>query len=137
MGNSTRAEDKIEELVAQHGAVPPPYFMFKDTDPYSICWRMGSGEDYILFFFHWWEEQKRSLDESQRIEYFRKWPPPPRWLVWMIEVIWDLNPEGFDEDDDFDNDNDHLEPYFKRTEALGFGGEDDYRRGCDEYAEMP
>lgn len=98
---------------------------------------MGSGEDYILFFFHWWEEQKRSLDESQRIEYFRKWPPPPRWLVWMIEVIWDLNPEGFDEDGDVDDHNDHLEPYFKRTEELGFGGEDDYRRGCDEYAEMP
>ncbi|CAI7657679.1 unnamed protein product [Penicillium pancosmium] len=95
MGNSTRPEDKIGELVALHGAVPPPYFMFKDTDPYSICWRMGS------------------------------------------EVIWDLNPEGFDEDGDVDDHNDHLEPYFKRTEALGFGGEDDYRRGCDEYAEMP
>jgi hypothetical protein len=127
MGNSTCSEDKIAELVAQHGAVPPPWFMFQDTHPYSICWRMGPGEDYITIFFTWWEGQKESLDESQRIEYFRKWPPPPRWLTWMIDVIWDLNPdpEGFD-------DNDEYRPYFKRTEALGFGGEDDYQRDWDE-----
>lgn len=69
-----------------------------------------------------------SLDESQRIEYFRKWPPPPRWLTWMIEVIWDLNPEDFDDDDDY-------WPYFRRTKALGFGGEDDYQRDWDGWDE--
>lgn len=128
--NSTCSEDKIVELVAQYGAVPPPWFMFQDTHPYSICWRMGAGEDYITIFFTWWKEQKESLAQSQRIEYFRKWPPPPRWLRWMIEVIWDLNPEDFDDDDDY-------WPYFRRTKALGFGGEDDYKRDWDAWDEMP
>lgn len=104
MGNLTRAEDKIAELVAQHGAVPPPYFMFQGTDPYSICWRMGAGEDYFEFFFNWLGEEKGSLDESQRIEYLRKWPPPPAWLAWMIAVIWDLSPKGLYEDDDSEDD---------------------------------
>ena len=57
MDNSTCSEDKIAELVAEHGAVPPPWFMFQDTHPYSICWRMGAGEDYITIFFTWWKEQ--------------------------------------------------------------------------------
>ena len=129
MDNSTYYEDEIAKLVAQHGAVPPPWFMFQGAHPCSICWRMGAGESYIIIFFTWWKEQKESLDESQRIDYFRKWPPPLPWLTWMIEVIWDLDPEDFDDDDDY-------WPYFRRTKALGFGGENDYksqeRMGRDE-----
>jgi hypothetical protein len=47
----------------------------------------------------------------------------------MIEVIWDLNPEDFDGDDDYS-------PYFRRTKALGFGGEGDYKHDRDEWDEM-
>jgi hypothetical protein len=44
----------------------------------------------------------------------------------MIEVIWDLDPKDFENDDDYS-------PYFKRIEILGFGSEDDYKNAmCDE-----
>jgi hypothetical protein len=44
----------------------------------------------------------------------------------MVSVIWDLDPEDFEDDDDY-------WPYFRRTKALGFGGEDDYKRDRDEF----
>jgi hypothetical protein len=38
-------------IMAKHGNVPPPSVMF-DEHPYSIGWRMGSGESHQLL---WWE----------------------------------------------------------------------------------
>lgn len=96
---------------------------------------MGAGEDYITTFFTWWNEQKESppgFDESQRIEYFRKWPP--RWLAWMIEVIWDVEPGDFEDEDEDAGD---YGVYFGRTEALGFGGVDEYRRDWEGWGERP
>lgn len=91
---------------------------------------MGEGEDYIETFFTWWEEAKESLDESQRIEYFRKWPPPPRWLGWMSELIWDLDFEDFEDEENY-------QPYFVRTKELGFGGEEEYQKDWEEHEETP
>ncbi|KAL4725728.1 hypothetical protein ACLX1H_007880 [Fusarium chlamydosporum] len=73
-----------------------------------------------MVFFSWWDQQKDKLEESQRIDYFRKWPPPPAWLIWMIEIIWNLSPKDFEDDDDY-------RPYFERIKTLGFGSEDDFK----------
>ncbi|KAH7202487.1 hypothetical protein ACKRZS_007859 [Fusarium odoratissimum] len=125
---STEHQNEIAKLVQQHGAVPPPWFIFPKVHPYDICWRMGAGESYIMIYTTWWEQQKEQLDEKQRIEYFRRWPPAPEWLIWMIEAIWDLNPKDFEDDDDYS-------PYFRRTKALGFGSEDDYKNAMRDEAE--
>lgn len=90
--DSNWIEERIDELIEQYGAVPPPWFMIPDTHPHEIGWRMGAGEAHIMVFSSWWEKEKADLDEEAKIEYFRKWPPPPRWLVWMIEVLWDIRP---------------------------------------------
>lgn len=85
---------------------------------------MGAGEDYITLFPTWWNEQKESPlgpDESQRIGYFRKWPPPLRWLAWMIEIIWDVKPRDFVQVDE-DKDAGDYGVYFGRIEALGKDG---------------
>lgn len=129
METSTQSS-KITKLINEHGSVPPPWFKFPDTHRYSICWRMGEGEDYIETFFTWWEETKESLDESQRIEYFRKWPPPPRWLGWMSELIWDLDFEDFEDEENY-------RPYFVRTKELGFGDEEEYQKDWEEHEETP
>ncbi|RGP81447.1 hypothetical protein FLONG3_592 [Fusarium longipes] len=128
MNASTEHQDEINTLIQQHGSVPPPWFMFPKVHPYDICWRMGTGESYIMVYFSWWEHGKQELDEKQRIEYFRKWPPPPEWLVWMIEVIWDLDPGKFENEDDY-------RPYFRLTAALGFGSEDDYKNAIEDEEE--
>lgn len=127
MGETHWLENRIAELVAEHGAVPPPWFMFPDTHPYSICWRMGAGESHVMVFSAWWDRQKRYYDESRRIEYFRKWPPPPRWLTWMIDVIWDLEPWKRQDPESFD-----YSKYFARIEALGFGTRAEFERDMDD-----
>lgn len=98
---------EIARLTAEHGAVPPPWSAFPDTHPYQICWRMGAGEAYAMVWSRWWEDQ--NLDEAARISYFHRWPPPPRWLDWMIDAIWS---PGEDEE--------QRSPFFARAESLGF-----------------
>ena len=78
---------------------------------------MGGGESHVMAFGEWWNQQSKSFDE--RIEYFRKWPPPPRWCAWMADVIWELEP--WESEDEFD----YL-IYFEKLKELGFEGTDDY-----------
>jgi hypothetical protein len=75
---------KIHALVKEHGTVPPALVIF-DEHPYSICWRMGSGESYLRLWWDWW--QRQGLTEEQRIAYFRRWPPPHSWLVFLIGAV--------------------------------------------------
>ena len=120
-------DKRIQELVLEYGSIPPPWFMFPDTHPYEIGWRMGDGEFYVMVFSEWWEREKRGYDEAQRIEYFRKWPPPPRWLPWMIDVIWDIDPLEMEDPETYD-----YSPYFARTEQLGFGTQAEYEADIDD-----
>jgi hypothetical protein len=111
---------EIESLVAEHGDVPPGWVMY-DEHPYSIWWRMGGGESHQLVWWNWWRSQ--GFTEDQRIAYFRRWPPPHRWLFFLIEAVWDVDTWEGDAD---------LTPYFERTAALGFGSEHDYERDIDD-----
>lgn len=120
-------EEEIAKFITEYGAVPPPWFIFPETHPYDLIWRMGAGESHLMVFGVWWEKQKENLDETQRISYFRAWPPPPRWLTWMLDVIWDLNPLEMEDPESFD-----YSPYFSRIEGLGFGTQEDYERDLND-----
>lgn len=125
MTESQWVDEEIKKLVAKYGTVPPPYRIVKDTSPYCIYWRMA-GESDLEVFFTWWKRQKNTAlnDEAKRIEYFRKWPPPPAWLTWMIDLIWDVDPGDDPESYDYST-------YFKHTEELGFGTKEEYEREID------
>lgn len=114
--------DHIAEMFEQYGDFPPPWVYVENSHPYSIGWRMGDGESHLMAFGEWWAQENKTLD--QRIQYFRKWPPPPRWCAWMAEVIWDLHPwEGTEEFD--------YSPYFGQLKAMGFDGTDEYLADLD------
>jgi hypothetical protein len=115
-------QDQIINLEQKHGEVPPPWVIFLEH-PYSICWRMGGGEDHIIIWGAWWRAQ--SFTEDQRINYFRKWSPPHCWLRWVIRALWgaELDPDDFDFDDTL---------YFARMERLGFGSKVDFERDLDD-----
>ena len=93
---------------------------------------MGAGESHIVVFTEWWEREMRTVGEAERIEYFRRWPPPPRWLTWMIDVLWDIRPWELDDPDSFD-----YSPYFARTEELGFGSEAEFDRDLADPRWLP
>ncbi|HNH83467.1 MAG TPA: hypothetical protein PL157_13940 [Acidobacteriota bacterium] len=94
-----------------------------DTHPYDICWRMGDGEFHTEVFDFWWKNL--NFDESQRIEYFCNWPPPPCWLAWMIDVIWDPCPDECQEEFDYST-------YFGQIERLGFGTQLQYQAELED-----
>ena len=126
MGQYAEAEwykKQVAELLEQHGAVPPLWIYAENSHPYSTRWRMGYGETYAMVLNEWWEQENKS--EAERIEYFRRWPAPPRWMAWMADAIWDLEP--WEDEDDFD-----YTPYFQRLTELGFEGAEDYQRDLDD-----
>ncbi|KFY07565.1 hypothetical protein V492_07031 [Pseudogymnoascus sp. VKM F-4246] len=123
MSESEWIEKEIAELVAEHGTVPPPYLKYPDMHPFSIFWRMGSGESYMMVFWGWWE-QNAEMDERKRIEYIQKFPPPPLWLTWAIHLIW--YPD--DEEMEMDPEETDYSISFERTEALGLGTEEECKR---------
>jgi hypothetical protein len=118
-----RVQEKMDSLVAEHGAVPPPW-VIHDEHPYSICWRMGGGEDHLDVWREWWPRQR--FTEDQKIAYFRRWPPPHCWLPFLIGAVWDVNYTLDEETDPI------LVPYFERTAALGFGSQQDYERDLED-----
>lgn len=107
----------------KYGDVPPPWVYATASHPYSMRWRMGDGETLIMVFFEWWEGENKS--EADRIAYFKKWPPPPRWMAWMAETIWDFEPEDPEDESVY-------QPYFDRLKALGFEGTDDFLKDLDD-----
>ena len=115
--------EQVTQFVKEYGAVPPPWFIFANTHPYDISWRMGAGEVHLMVFHHWWKQQKGKLDQTQRIAYFQPWPPPPRWLTWAIDLIWDIELWELDDLDSFD-----YSPYFARIVELGWGTQTDFEQ---------
>ena len=74
---------------------------------------MGDGESYIMVFWTWWKQSNKSFEE--RVDYFRKWPAPPRWCGWMAETIFDVDLWDPEKEIDYSE-------YFAKLKALGFEG---------------
>ena len=65
--------------------MPPPWLAHREIERYSIGWRMGYGEDYIVRFGHWLD----TLSSEERTEYRSLFPEPVTWKGW-----WDNEDSG-------------------------------------------
>ena len=100
-----RAEQLAKELASQARTTPvPPWVRHPEIERYSIGWRMGYGESYLMV---WWTFAE-TLDTEARITYFREWAPLPLAWVDFAGMVIDLplrdavtgaerEPEGFDD----------------------------------------
>ena len=113
---------ETNNYISKYGDVPPHWIFKPDSHPYSIEWRQGSGETFVEVFNSWFEENYKTVD--QRILYFKKYAPPPRWLAMVIDSIWDL--EGWNEPLF------NYSPYLKKLEELGFDNTSDYAKDLDD-----
>ena|GEM_PF-1027808 len=104
-----------KEYIDQHDDVPAPWIICPTFHPYSIGWRMGRGESFMMVWGEWWEQMK--LDFDERLAYFRKYPPPPRWFEFTSRELFELDPWGRAAGDPFD----YL-PYFEKLTEMGFEG---------------
>ncbi|MDC0741441.1 hypothetical protein [Polyangium mundeleinium] len=87
------------ELRAQGRTSPlPPWLRYPEVPRYSIHWRMGGGESYMMAWWQWAEG--RSAEE--KTTYFREFAPiPVEWVDWVGMQIRD-DPED-DESASFDD----------------------------------
>lgn len=116
-------QQAVEDFIQRISEVPPPWAELPDTHPCDIGWRMGGGEWHIMVWGHWWDAQ--NFPHQERVEYFRRWPPPPCWLEWVADTLWDLTP--WDTPDEFD-----YSPYFVQLELLGFGTRADFEQDFND-----
>ena len=109
----------IQETIAKFGCMPAPWVFLPDCHPFSIGWRMGSGEDYLMHYFDWMDDQKWSLEE--KAAHFRNQDVPPAWLIWVYDSLYSM------EENDYEFELDALiEKYRPELEALGFTGFDQF-----------
>lgn len=62
--------------------MPPPWLAFPEIERYSIGWRMGYGEDYIVRFSKWLDE----LSQEEQEEYRMLFPEPVTWKGWWDDA---------------------------------------------------
>ncbi|EZH75237.1 hypothetical protein ATO12_00230 [Aquimarina atlantica] len=103
-----------EKYISEYGEIPPHWIVFPDSHPYSIMWRMGAGETFVMVFSNWFEDNYK--EEKNRIDFFLKYPPPPRWMETMASYIWEEIPM-----EDFEK-----SKYLERIKELGFSGTEKY-----------
>ncbi|WBX78070.1 hypothetical protein PG911_07390 [Tenacibaculum ovolyticum] len=118
MDESLFIKNETKKYTSQYGEVPPKWIFRPESHPYSIGWRQGSGETFSEVYYIWFE--RNLVTEKERIKYFLKYSPPPRWLATVIEDIWEL--EGWNEPY-FD-----YSPYLKKLKNLGFDGTEEYEK---------
>lgn len=115
--NESWLQPYIAKMLEQYGDFPPPWIYASNSHPVSMGWRMGDGETFIMAFWRWWKKEAKSFNE--KVAYFLKWPPPPRWCGWVAETIWDFEAELSDEEFDFSE-------YFAQMKSFGFEGTDQF-----------
>ncbi|MEM6693830.1 MAG: hypothetical protein AAF626_04115 [Pseudomonadota bacterium] len=84
---SENVRNQIKDWVADNtversGELVPPWVWKPDMPRESIGWRMGGGEDYLSALGGW----IRDLQETDFIEYRRRFPEPEAWSGFYDEV---------------------------------------------------
>lgn len=65
----------------KHHILLPPWLAYPYIERYSIGWRMGAGEDYILRWAEWYD----TLGEEGQTEYQKLFPEPLTWKGYFQE----------------------------------------------------
>lgn len=74
-----------EEIAGQPDGIPrPPWLRYPQYDRYSIGWRMGAGEMYMLAWRIWAEKR---TGQQLREELARFAPLPEEWADWIASSI--------------------------------------------------
>ena len=118
-------DEAIAAELGEHGAMLPPWRKYPDMHPYSIGWRMGGGEWYLMIWSRWAAGRSR----EEQVAYFRGYAPiPVEWADWVAGAL------GFDDDEDKEDED--PEPGVVRLSELGLVDLEAWRRAWNE-AEAP
>ncbi len=111
-----------KRYITEYGEIPPHWIIFPNSHPYSMMWRMGAGETFSMVFSNWFKDHFEN--EIDKINFFLKYPAPPRWLEIMATYIWEI---------DLNSEQEFTESTFlKKLKYLGFLGTDEYLRDLED-----
>ena len=84
-------DEAIAVELRERGAMLPPWRRYPDMHPYSIGWRMGGGEWYLMI----WSQWAAGRSQEEQVGYFRGYAPiPVEWADWVAGAL------GFDDFED-------------------------------------
>ena len=112
-------QESVEKTTARFGGMPAPWVYLANCDPYSIGWRMGSGEEYMIYFPQWLAEQ--GWTKRERAQFFLDQDVPPMWLHWVAITVLDLGDRRRSKQHD-----EVLEELWPQMEELGFTGKEQF-----------
>lgn len=78
-------------MMNQKKILPPPWLAYPKIERYSIGWRMGYGEDYIMKWGSWYD----SLTNEEKMEYQTLFPEPVTWRGYWKHDEAKEEEEGF------------------------------------------
>lgn len=82
------ADERIARELRERGTLLPPWSRFPELPRYSVGWRMGSGEDYLILHGRW----TANWTSDAWVAYLRRHAPiPVEWYDW---ACWQLGLEG-------------------------------------------
>ena len=93
-----RAARLAAAVAEQGGELEPPWSRFPWISRYSIGWRMGSGESYMMLWSDFVDERFETAEEA--LEYLRRHPPAPRtWADWIAHWLGQLERDRSEADE--------------------------------------
>lgn len=70
-------------MLEEKKLLPPPWLAYPEIERYSIGWRMGYGESYIIKWGDWYD----NLPEKEAEEYQKLFPEPVTWRGYWDEDV--------------------------------------------------
>ena len=112
-------EKFISDTISNFGFMPAPWVYQTDCHPYSIGWRMGGGESYMMCIFDWLKSKNWSVEE--KANFFKEQEVPPAWLLWVYEVLYSVDENEYEKDEV-----ERINAYREKLEKLGFKNIDSF-----------
>ncbi|MBQ7325032.1 MAG: DUF1768 domain-containing protein [Clostridia bacterium] len=104
----------IYQMMEEKTLMLPLWLAFPGECQYSMCWRMGAGEDYA-YKFHIWFNQFSPEDKAV---YRSLFPTPIGWYGWWNEIPENL--DEFEEDPTFYSKGDLFTGYWEPTGSIRY-----------------
>ncbi len=82
-------------MLEEKKLLPPPWLAYPEIERYSIGWRMGYGESYIIKWGDWYN----NLPEKEAEEYQKLFPEPVTWRGYWDEDVEEEEDEYYEKGD--------------------------------------
>ncbi len=88
--------EAVADELRERGALLPPWLRYPELERYSIGWRMGYGEWYLIVLRHGTADWSR----DEWLTYLRRHAPVPvewyDWAGWQVGLDVEEAPDDFD-----------------------------------------